>query len=80
MDPVVGKLEAGLHTTEERDPVLVQGQDIEEAIAVILRHDPNLHLLDHEQEVDPRVHIISHPHLLSADIMGAEGGPRPLQS
>jgi hypothetical protein len=28
MDPVVGKLEVSLHTTEERDPVLVQGKDI----------------------------------------------------
>jgi hypothetical protein len=28
MVPVVGKLEVSLHTTEERDPVLVQGKDI----------------------------------------------------
>jgi len=28
MDPVVGKLEVSLHTTEERDPVLVQGKAI----------------------------------------------------
>jgi hypothetical protein len=48
MDPVVGKLEVSLHTTEERDPVLVQGQDIEEVIAVILRHAQNLQLQDHE--------------------------------
>lgn len=28
MDPVVGKLEVNLHTTEERDPILIQGKDI----------------------------------------------------
>ena len=28
MDPVVGKLEVSLHTTEERDPILAQGKDI----------------------------------------------------
>lgn len=28
MDPVVGKLEVSLHTTEERDQVLAQGKAI----------------------------------------------------
>jgi hypothetical protein len=28
MAPVIGKLEVSLHTTEERDPVLVQGKGI----------------------------------------------------
>lgn len=28
MDPVVGKLEVSLHTTEERDPILVQGKGV----------------------------------------------------